>query len=86
MALHLKPSGETAHVSPKNGKTFSLEELQGFVSGYIEMVAVSSDRVLIINEEGRLKNLPYNDAASRLVHRQHEIVGDVLFCRLSEVE
>lgn len=37
----------------------SLENLQRFVGGYIETVTVFSDLVIICNEEGRLKDLPY---------------------------
>lgn len=37
----------------------SLENLQKTVGGYIETVTLSSDCVIICNEEGRIKNLPY---------------------------
>lgn len=38
----------------------SLEAFQKAVGGYIEVVTVASDLVLICNEEGRLLNLPFN--------------------------
>ena len=38
----------------------TLEALQKVVGGYIETVTCASDAVIICNEEGRLKNLPYN--------------------------
>ena len=38
----------------------SLENLQKTVDGYIETVALSSDCVVICNEEGMLRRLPYN--------------------------
>ena len=38
----------------------TLEALQKVVGGYIETVTFASDVVIICNEEGRLKNLPYN--------------------------
>ena len=37
-----------------------LENLQRTVGGYIETVTISTDVVIICNEEGRIRNLPYN--------------------------
>lgn len=37
-----------------------LENLQKTVEGYIETVTVLTDLVIICNEEGRIRNLPYN--------------------------
>ena len=37
-----------------------LQSLQQLVGGDIETVTVSTDLVIICNEEGRLRNLPYN--------------------------
>ena len=37
-----------------------LENLQKTVEGYIEAVTYASDFVILCNEEGRLKGLPYN--------------------------
>ena len=37
-----------------------LESLQHFVDGYIETVTITSDLVLICNEEGRIRNMEYN--------------------------
>lgn len=38
----------------------TLETLQSIVGGYIQTVTIAEDLVIICNEEGRLKNLPYN--------------------------
>lgn len=38
----------------------NLEAFQKAVGGYIEVVTVASDLVLICNEEGRLLDLPFN--------------------------
>ena len=38
----------------------SLESFQGAVGGYIETVTYSKGFVIICNEEGRLKGLPFN--------------------------
>lgn len=58
--------GEYKTIKPKNNKNFTLNELQGFVGGYIEIVPSKYDgKVLIINEEGKNLNLPYNQLATR---------------------
>lgn len=52
----------------------TLEALQEIVGGYIETVTVATDLVAIVNEEGRLMELPYN------VHLCGEpIVGPLIF-------
>ncbi len=38
----------------------TLEALQAEVGGYIETVAIATDAVVICNEEGLLRGLPYN--------------------------
>lgn len=38
----------------------SLEALQAEVGGYIETLTVLSDTCLVLNEEGRLLDLPFN--------------------------
>lgn len=55
-ALIKRPGEPPRHVNISN----SLEALQKNVEGYIETVTLASDLVIICNEEGRLRNLPYN--------------------------
>ena len=38
----------------------TLESMQEIVEGYIEAVTVTPDMIIICNEEGRIKDLPYN--------------------------
>lgn len=68
---------------PDNGTDFSLEELQGIVGGYIQIVQCPDDMMMVVNEEGLPLNLPVNPVAS-LFARQY-IVGDVLYCRKDQV-
>ena len=84
MALHIKASGEAAEAMPKNGTDFSLEELQGFVKGYIEIVYLSNDKFLVVNEEGKLMGLPINDYATGIANQL--IVGDVLLCDSEQIK
>ena len=89
MATLIKSNGTEIEVHP-TGKCFSLEELQSFVGGYIEFVAIDKEFYMIVNEEGKLMCLPKNEKATRLYHRvrytEDVIVGDVLVCNNTEVE
>ena len=44
----------------------SLEQAQAFVGGYVEGISFPNGDYLIINEEGKLKGLPFNVPASKL--------------------
>lgn len=55
----------------------SLDELQRIVDGYIEYVMVDNGISMIVNEEGLLRGLDYNEIASRF-YRGPCIVGNVL--------
>lgn len=86
MTAHLiKAGGETTNITPGNGAFFTLKELQNYVGGYIEMLLTNDDRTMIVNEEGRLKNLEVNEEASKLTESVI-IVGDVVVCDWSMLE
>ena len=79
--------GEIDIVQPSDPKEgFSLEELQGIVGGYIDIVPLWPGWVMVVNDEGLLKDLPLNVVASMLRLPQRylcglgAIVGDVLVC------
>lgn len=76
-------SGVTLAVEPKNGTDFSLEELQKIVGGYIEVLRLGSEQIMVLNEEGKLYGLGVNDKATVLAVTAGYadiIVGDVLVC------
>ena len=60
----------------------SLSDAQKFVGGWVEVVQVN-DGVLIIDEEGKLKDKPINNASSKLYADKHGdediIVGDAIY-------
>ena len=60
----------------------SLSEAQKFVGGWVECVQVN-DGVLIIDEEGKLKNKPVNEVASKMYADKYGdediIVGDAIY-------
>lgn len=49
----------------------SLELLQGYVNGYIELVYIGEEKEMYINEEGKLNGLAFNPLASQLFWEQH---------------
>ena len=60
----------------------SLEEAQAFVGGYVEMVRVGSG-ILLIDEEGKLKNKEVNAYASQMYANEYGdtdiIVGNAIY-------
>ena len=85
MATLYKTSGEKVEISPKNGKRFSLVELQKLVGGYIEYIHLKG-HILVVNEDGRLMNLPVNPGATQLARQfgYDFIVGDAVYCKTRE--
>lgn len=83
MAKIIFSNGAEFDVVPKNGTDFSLEELQGVVDGYIEIVRLRDGRIMVVNEEGRLRGLKHNGKAS--VMAADYIVGNVLVCDTGQV-
>ena len=90
MAELLRTDGTVQTVTPADGKHFSLQELQGFVGGYIELVCYDPDpaNIAICNEEGKIYDLPHNPAATRRARLwpRDYAVGDWLFCKRSDLE
>ena len=66
----------------------SLENLQKTVGGYIETVSIDNhELVLIVNEEGKLRDMPYNFSAlcaahaySAYVEWRERLFGTVIVC------
>jgi hypothetical protein len=78
-----RTDGTQEVVKPGNKKDFTLKELQGFVGGYIELVFISDSRVMVVNEDGKLDELPINVRATEIIRAQDitdVIAGDALVC------
>ena len=84
-ALKITIEGEMHEISPKNGKTFELKEVQDYVEGYIEIVHLNKDLIMIINEEGKF-NKGFNVTATQIAYQYNAIrdgdyiCGDVVVC------
>ena len=79
----------SSNIDPANGKVFTLEELQRIVKGYVELVPITngehSGRVMVVDEEGKLKaDAQLNKEASRIAGQQ--IVGSVIIIDRDQIE
>lgn len=70
-----------------------MEELQAIVGGLIELIYLPNNELMVINEEGKIDGLPYNENATKLcsiVFREAGcfdfIVGDVLICKEEQMK
>ena len=82
----LKADGSVTDYPPK-GKTYTLEQMQAAVGGYIQIVPVGRLHLMVINEEGKLHGLPRNDKATELYNNPNdEIVGDALVCSNQDID
>ena len=84
------PLWAVEQVEPQNGTDFSLKELRGFIGGHIEIVPLTKNRLMIVDEEGKLKGLPLNPMATKIYDEESFcvadiIVGNALICKRSEV-
>lgn len=92
MAIKLPAKGCYWDCQPKNGKVFTLEELQDIVGGYIEILYFKDGRMMVLNEEGKLKELRINLEATRIARDNHlifswdYIVGTVLLVEPGEID
>lgn len=75
-------------ISPMNGRTYTLQEMQQYVGGYIETVVVGK-KVMVMDEEGKLKNkLPNHIATGMLIRAGHNdwVAGDVMLIDRNRIE
>lgn len=87
MATLIHTTGQQLEVKPDNGTGFSLKEVQAMIGGYVELVPSTlamQNRRMLVDEDGLLKELPYNAIASRIAGRK--IVGSVLLVTHAEFE
>ena len=87
MATLIKSNGVETNLTPQNKTDFQLTELQKIVGGLIEIVKTKDGRTMVINEEGKVNDLPINQKASEL-YQYNEfdfIAGKVLICDKNEI-
>ncbi len=91
MAILIKPDGSATEVNPRNGETFSLDELQEYVEGWIQVIYMKDGRPLVLNEESKLLELKMNARATLIARNAgiadwDHIAGNALLCEKGEVE
>lgn len=88
MATLIFTNGEKKRVVPENGKTFQLQELRRLVEcDWIEVVNMKDGRLLVVDEEGKLRKKRCNTAASIIYNHPYDvIVGNALLCDAEEIE
>ena len=84
----IQPDGTVAPITPKNGTDFQLDELQEIVGGDIQIVRPPGmpGVIMVINEEGKLKDLATNPIASKFWHAGDPIVGNAVLCHRSLIK
>lgn len=61
----------------------TLEELQSEVDGYIETLYLGNGYIIICNEEGKLRQLPFTAVVTNGI-KQEPLVGNILICKVDE--
>lgn len=88
MAKIYRIDGSFEIVEPANGTDFTLDEMKAIVGGYIEILPVGKDSLMVCNEEGKLMGLPVNEIATLFVRANGIfdcVVGDVLICDSNQI-
>jgi hypothetical protein len=83
MATIINELGEEVEISPENGSNFNLKELQSAVGGLFEMIQLSGEKILVVNEEGLILGLPINLKATSLARRP--ILGPAILCEANQI-
>ena len=87
-ALLYKTDYSVEEIQPANGRYFKLEEMQKYVGGLIEIIPLDGegleDKLLVVNEEGKLINLPFNLFATveweKYYGQTDYVSGDAIIC------
>jgi hypothetical protein len=79
--------GTVTPLKPGNGKSFTLDEVQALVGGYVQLLAIQKKPFILyalMDEDGLLKRLPLNPEASRIatqkMGRDMIMVGPIVIC------
>lgn len=79
MAQLITTAGKITGFALELGPAKRLMQLQRLVGGYIQRVATTCGRIMLVDEGGRMKQLPVNPEASRIAKVGGiDIVGDVV--------
>ena len=88
----IRSDGKVESIKPSNGENFTLSEMQEIVNGHIEILTLGKLGVfMVVHEEGKLIDLPFNDIATGYMktdgtYKGDFVVGDVLVAQFSEID
>ena len=86
MAKIIKTNGSIIEVEPKNGTDFQLDEMREIIGGgYIEITQTKNDKLMVVDEEGKLKGFEPNFSATEHHKYNDLIVGNVLICEPNQI-
>lgn len=60
----INPDGSTKICTPKDGETWTLDEVQDLIDGIVDVLYLNDTTVAFFDEEGAVKGLPKNLDAS----------------------
>ena len=83
------PNGEKERITPKNGVTFTVTELQDIVDGYIGIEDVE-EGILVFDEDGGEKDKVLNPTATRMImdydpNYDGFVSGVAVLCRKDQI-
>jgi hypothetical protein len=82
MAHIIKVDGTKAEINDTE-----LATLQGAVGGLIQIVNTPDGKLMVMDEEGKLKGKQVNETATALYNNPYDVVvGDVVICEMDELE
>lgn len=88
-SVFIYPDG-TMREAVKAGESFTLEELQRYVRGLIQIVPLDDYSLMIMNEEGKLWGMPKNERATAIFQKYNNgddyIVGPAIICKTDELK
>lgn len=63
----IKPDGTKVEVAPLNRSHFELHEIQIIVKGCYQSLYLKDKSILMVNKDGKLLGLPFNEGATKLL-------------------
>lgn len=81
MAQIIRSTGEVEEVTLSE----DIADIQKIVGGFVEMICLPDKRLMLVDEDGKMKGLPINKVATEMYAPQWDtVVGDVIVCTRKE--